>query len=260
MGAGLPHAGEGRRPDKDVPPPATCTEAPTGRHCCHSAAAPCGATAYTARMPNPNARVRILPANEYRRVRWRNGLGWTREITRYPDVPQTDGDADDSWQWRLSIAEIEQDAAFSRFPGVDRELVLLHGEGLRLRFDDGPCIELLPPYASARFAGERGVTGELVDGRTTDFNLMWKRQFVDAALWRRPLVGTMVLFADPGETWAVHVLAGQARFVDGTAAALLEQGDTALVGAGDARVRSVLDGAGEALLMRLSRRHLVTGQ
>ena len=25
-------------------------------------------------------RSRVIPANEYRRIRWRNGQGWTREI------------------------------------------------------------------------------------------------------------------------------------------------------------------------------------
>ncbi|MEO6104834.1 MAG: HutD family protein, partial [Pseudoxanthomonas sp.] len=62
--------------------------------------------------------VTFLPANEYRRERWKNGLGWTREIVRWPeDAP--------SWDWRLSIAEIDKDCDFSSFPELDRELVLL---------------------------------------------------------------------------------------------------------------------------------------
>lgn len=69
---------------------------------------------------------RVIPATEYRRERWRNQLGWTREILRLGDA--------DAWSLRLSIAEIEQDAVFSAFPGIDRELVLLHGNGMRLQF------------------------------------------------------------------------------------------------------------------------------
>ena len=53
---------------------------------------------------------RVIPANEYRRERWRNGLGWTREI--HAAMPATGG----TWDWRLSIAEIEQDAPFSLLP------------------------------------------------------------------------------------------------------------------------------------------------
>lgn len=192
-----------------------------------------------------HARIDVIPANDYVRERWKNGLGWTREIVRFP--------ATGEWQWRLSIAEIEHDAAFSAFPGVDRELVLLSGNGLRLRFADGRVRELLPPHASARFAGEDAVTGELVGGRTTDFNLMWRRDAVEAQLWHRPLVGAMVMFLDPGDTWAVHLIAGQARFADGSAAPPLQAGDTALLRAPHGRARAALDGGGEALLIKIAR-------
>lgn len=189
---------------------------------------------------------RVIPANEYCRERWRNQLGWTREIIRC-------GGADD-WSWRLSIAEIESDTAFSRFPGVDRELVLLAGNGLRLLFDDGETVELLPPHDKHRFAGERAVTGELVDGPTHDFNLMWRRDRVQAELWHRPLVGPMIIFAEPGTSWAVHLIAGQGRFADDSGLPDLAAGDTALLEAGPTRLRNVLDGAGEALVIRLQRR------
>lgn len=191
-----------------------------------------------------HARIDVIPANEYRRERWKNGLGWTREIVRFP----LRGD----WYWRLSIAEIEQDAAFSSFSGVDRELVLLAGNGLRLRFGDGRVSELSPPHASARFAGEDAVTGELVDGPTTDFNLMWRRAVVDAQLWHRPLVGAMVVFVAPGETWLVHLIAGQARFADGSDVPPLQAGDTARLQACGGRARAVIDGGGEALLVRIA--------
>lgn len=196
------------------------------------------------RMPGPAPHSRVIPANEYRRERWRNQLGWTREICRWPATGV-------DWDWRLSIAEIERDAAFSAFPGVDRELVLLSGNGLRLRFDDGEVRELLPPHQRHRFAGERGVAGELLDGPTHDFNLMWRRGRVGAELWHRPLVGPMVIFAEPGATWVVHLLAGQAAFADDSGLSPLAAGDTAILAAGSERLRHVLDGGGEALLIRL---------
>ena len=191
----------------------------------------------------------VIPANEYRRERWRNGLGWTREIHAHATAASPD-----DWAWRLSIAEIEQDAPFSAFPGIDRELVLLSGNGLRLRFADGEVRELHPPHGRARFAGERAVTGELLDGPTHDFNLMWRRDRIDAQLWHRPLVGPMVVFAEPGTVWAVHLLAGQARFADDSGLPDLAAADTALLQADDTRLRHVLVGAGEALLIRLQQR------
>ncbi|MEH6417710.1 HutD/Ves family protein [Pseudomonas sp. CGJS7] len=196
-----------------------------------------------------------IPANEYRRERWRNQFGWTREIVRMSrgaDGLDRAAQGDD-WDWRLSIAEIESDAPFSAFPGIDRELVLLSGNGLRLRFDDGEVRELLPPHDKLRFAGEREVRGELLDGPTHDFNLMWRRDRVRAELFHRPLVGPMVIFAEPHQSWAVHLLAGQARFADDSGLAPLQAGDTAILVAGDERLRNVLEGGGEVLLVRVAR-------
>lgn len=192
-----------------------------------------------------SAATRVIPSFEYRRERWRNGLGWTREILRVPDSEE--------WQVRLSIAEIEQDAAFSSFPGIDRELVLLRGEGLRLRFADGALHTLLPPHDRLRFAGEAEVHGELVDGLTHDFNLMWRRDQVDAELLHRPLVGSMFFFTEPGTAWAIHLLAGQAEFEGEPELPPLQQGDTAWLAAGPRR-RYALRGGGELLAIRLDPR------
>ncbi|WP_305804390.1 HutD family protein [Stenotrophomonas sp. YIM B06876] len=184
----------------------------------------------------------VIPSYEYRRERWRNGLGWTREILRLPDC--------DDWALRLSIAEIEQDAAFSMFPGIERELVLLRGEGLRLRFADGRCRTLMPPHERLRFAGEEAVSGELVDGLTHDFNLMWRRDVLQAQLLHRPLVGSMLFFTEPQVGWAIHLLAGQAEFEDRTLPPLAA-GDTAWLAAG-ARTRFALSGGGELLAIRVT--------
>lgn len=192
--------------------------------------------------------VHLIPANEYRRVRWKNGLGWTREILRWPE------DAED-WDWRLSIAEVDQPGPFSAFPACERELVLLSGEGMRLVFDDGKTVDLLPPYGRHRFDGEAGLRAELVAGPTQDFNLIWKRERVEARLLHRPLVGSMLFFAEAGVHWAVHVLAGKAFFKDQVLPLHLEQGDTAVIDAmpGDVN-RIVLDGGGELLVVRLGAR------
>lgn len=189
------------------------------------------------------ASSRLIPANEYRRERWKNGLGWTREIVRVPDS--------DTWDWRLSIAEIERDAAFSSFPGIDRELVLLRGNGLRLRFDDGRVVDLMPPHDRVRFAGENAVMGELIDGTTHDFNLMWRRGRVHTELLHRPLVGPMLFFTEPGVHWVVHLIAGQAMFDADHGLGPLWCGDTAILVPGDGRTRYTLEGGGELLAIRI---------
>ena len=191
--------------------------------------------------------ARHLPAFEYRRMRWKNNLGWTREIHRAPDH--------DDYDWRVSIAEIDHDCAFSAFPGHDRLLVLLEGNGMRLRFAHGEEIDLLPPHSRVAFRGEDELHCELVDGPTRDFNLIWKRERVKAGLLHRPLVGPMVFFPEPDVQWLVHVVAGQARLKDRTDVALLEQGDSMLLWSdAERRDRTILDGGAELLLARVARR------
>jgi len=189
--------------------------------------------------------VTLIPANEYRRERWKNGLGWTREILRWPE------DAE-SWDWRLSIAEVDKGGPFSTFSGIDRELVLLSGEGMHLHFDDGESVSLLPPHDHHRFAGERPVSAELISGPTQDFNLMWQRDRVKATLLHRPLVGPMLFFAEPDVRWAVYVLSGRAMVKDQLLPMAMEQGDSALIEPNHGRThRVILEGGGELLVIRI---------
>ena len=94
-------------------------------------------------------------------------------------------------------------------------------------------------------------SGQLIDGPTHDFNLMWRRDRVRAELWHRPLVGPMVLFVEPGTTWAVYLIAGQACFGEDSGLPPMAAGDSAIFQAGDTRMRHVLDGGGEVLLIRI---------
>jgi environmental stress-induced protein Ves len=105
-------------------------------------------------------------------VPWRNGRGTTRELARFPD---------DVWDWRLSLATSDGPAPFSSFPGVDRELLLLQGTALELRFAAGHTVRL-QPGESHRFAGEAAVVGVPVGGPTEQLNLMWRRDRVRAEL------------------------------------------------------------------------------
>lgn len=188
----------------------------------------------------------LLPANEYRRERWKNGLGWTREIFRWPEEG-------DSWDWRLSIAEVDKDCSFSSFPGVERELVLLTGAGMRLNFEDGETVALTPPHDRHRFSGERALSAELISGPTQDFNLMWRPERVEATLLHRPLVGPMLFFAEPGVRWVVHVMGGRAHFKDQLRPLLMEQGDSALIEPRHGKAgRVILEGGGELLLVRIA--------
>lgn len=189
--------------------------------------------------------LRLIPANEYRRERWRNGLGWTREIAK--DESSSD------WAWRLSIAEVDSDCAFSAFPGCDRVLMLLSGNGMELAFDDGDVSRVEPPHGRTAFAGERSLQCRLLDGATTDFNAMARRDRCSMQVFLRPLVGTMVFFAEAGVTWAIHLIGGRAAIKTADDAVNLNAGDTVLLDAGTdgTTTRGILDGGGDLVLVRL---------
>jgi len=113
---------------------------------------------------------RILNPADYRRMPWKNGGGVTTEIATYPS-----GAGLGSFDWRVSIADVVADGPFSRFPGVDRVLVLLAGAGIRLA-GEGHDADLRGPFDSYSFSGDDAIGGGLVAGPVRDFNLMLRRR------------------------------------------------------------------------------------
>ena len=71
--------------------------------------------------------MHILRAENYRRMRWKNGGGETAEIAVSPDSAGLD-----DFDWRVSMATVEAGGPFSMFAGVDRTLSILEGEGILL--------------------------------------------------------------------------------------------------------------------------------
>ncbi|MBL0222217.1 MAG: HutD family protein [Xanthomonadales bacterium] len=59
--------------------------------------------------------------------------------------------------WRVSIAEIEANGPFSRFPGIERDLLLLAGPALNSTSTTRPVTPRLASSAS-NFNGEAAVT------------------------------------------------------------------------------------------------------
>lgn len=111
----------------------------------------------------------LLTPADYRRVPWKNGGGHTLEIASEPP-----GAGTTAFAWRVSVADIERDGPFSAFPGVDRTLVLIEGNGMRLA-SGSDSLDVRAAYEPVRFPGESAPDCALVDGPTRDFNLMVRR-------------------------------------------------------------------------------------
>jgi len=107
---------------------------------------------------------------------WKNGGGTTQEVVCFPP-----GAGLDDFDWRVSIATIAMGGPFSVFAGVDRTIMLLEGDGVRLQ-STGFDHALDTPHQPFAFDGEAAVDCSLLGGLSTDFNLMARRERGQATL------------------------------------------------------------------------------
>lgn len=95
---------------------------------------------------------------------WRNGGGQTRELLLWP--------ADTgAWNLRISLASVTRSGPFSLFPGVQRWFSVVEGNGVALRVE-GKEYRLNAASAPQQFRGDAPVHCDLLDGPTSDLNLM----------------------------------------------------------------------------------------
>ena len=107
-------------------------------------------------------------AASLRPVLWKNGGGVTREIAQ-------GGAPGQPFDWRVSVADVDQPGPFSTFERIDRVLVMTRGEQMVLK--DGDDVHELACWQPFAFAGEAPITAQLPCGPTRDFNLMVRRAF-----------------------------------------------------------------------------------
>ena len=101
---------------------------------------------------------------------WKNGKGETVEIAVFPP-----GACMDAFEWRISMASVANDGAFSLFPEIDRTLSILSGHGMSLTIDGAEPVLLTMESDPLRFAADVPVDAALVDGAITDLNVMTRR-------------------------------------------------------------------------------------
>lgn len=117
-------------------------------------------------MKKPGSRLRKHCT--YRSMPWRNGRGFTLEIAREPAVGA-------DFAWRLSLADIERDGAFSAYPGYRRALVLVAGSSLQLRFRGHGNSFLDPAKRGTRFEGGWETHCAVPEGSCTDLSLIVRK-------------------------------------------------------------------------------------
>ncbi len=117
--------------------------------------------------------MKVIGPADWKVTPWRSGQGETAEIAVYPESGDLGAAAFD---WRVSFATMGEDADFSAFPGFERILTVVAGDGLTLDAGpDEPCVEAAP-LSPVAFPGERKVTGRLKAGSVKNLNLMTGRE------------------------------------------------------------------------------------
>jgi environmental stress-induced protein Ves len=143
---------------------------------------------------------------------WKNGGGSTRELLAWPRA--------EGWAVRVSVATIDANGPFSPYPGVTRWFAVLHGAGVRLEFAGSAAIRT-PSEAPLLFDGADAPWCELLDGTTTDLNLMLRGS---GGAMHRAAPGSA---PDAGARWRALYAAAPARLDIGSATIDLPAGTLA---------------------------------
>ncbi|WP_434777841.1 HutD/Ves family protein [Neisseria sp. Ec49-e6-T10] len=112
----------------------------------------------------------LLKQQDYTKMLWKNGKGYTYEIAK--DTTQCQ---EGSFNWRISMAQVDQNGSFSDFSGYQRVISVLEGEGIHLAIDD-QSEEKLYPFTAFAFDGASQTQCTLLKDPVTDFNLIYAPQ------------------------------------------------------------------------------------
>ncbi len=136
----------------------------------------------------------VIPLGSVVPIPWRNGGGITREMIAWPDA--------ENWIWRISVAEVARDGAFSHFLGVQRWLAILAGAGVRLSMG-AEVIKLTERTDPLTFDGATAVHCHLLQGPTQDVNLMLRTAPSRWGQMQR-ICGTQRVVMDMAKTVAIY--------------------------------------------------------
>lgn len=114
--------------------------------------------------------MKLLPASGHKRMPWKNGGGETIEIAVFPE-----GASLSQFDWRVSMATVASDGPFSAFPGIDRTLSILEGNGMTLLIDGREPAPLTQASAPLAFPADVATSASLIDGTIVDLNVMTRR-------------------------------------------------------------------------------------
>jgi uncharacterized protein len=193
--------------------------------------------------------MQVLRESEYVTVPWKNGGGLTREILKVPPDAA-------AFDWRLSLATIATPGPFSAFDGYERTLVLVGGAGVHLDFGRHGKTTLRAPGEVAAFDGAWPTVCTLIDGPSTDLNLMVAKDRAEAQAILLQVAAPETLRTSDWEETLICCISGSVRIRSSTGeTATMSDADVARCNPRDAIVTCGPHGSGPALLLVAGVRH-----
>ena len=185
--------------------------------------------------------IRVIRSGDLVRIPWKNGGGTTAELAAFPE-----GSGFDAFGWRISMADVASDGPFSTFPGIDRTLIVLEGNGIELDVEGVPY-RLEGALAKLSFAGDDATLGRLLSGGIRDLNVMTRRgRFTHRT--RTVRSGVMLLSEDACAAFVTAVEASLDVFV-GDVVHSLHPLDTLALDPGSEMIQ--LSGTGQSILVEI---------
>lgn len=122
--------------------------------------------------------IQHIPFSLFKPMPWKNGRGTTLEIFKIEG------------KFRISQAKISEAGPFSFFPGMDRFILPLSGDGIILNQ------KRIQPLEIYQFSGDENTHCELMGGEVEDFNVIVNRNWGEARVELKTLSGNLTIKAD----------------------------------------------------------------
>ncbi len=122
---------------------------------------------------------RIITPADWRDQPWKNGLGVTREVARWPQAPA----AGEAYDVRVSVADVPgpRGTAFSTFPGYVRWSTLLANDVIGLTTTGQPS-HWLRAGQLAQYDGNVALSTDAFEGSATLLNVLAKPDLLEVGL------------------------------------------------------------------------------
>lgn len=120
-------------------------------------------------------KIKVFNTSEYLRMPWKNKQGYTLQLA-------SSHSSLENFDWRISIAYVNQNSVFSKFENKYRLISLLEGKGFILDNQLTQDKVNLKKNEIYHFSGDAFIASELIDSPIRDFNLIYNPTLFNAAM------------------------------------------------------------------------------